>query len=138
MNDMNDLETLLRSWALRRPSAKLKQRLFATPMVAAQTAGPSAATNSQTPLLQFGWLAPAAACCLAVLAVFGPRSNSTLSRSNPAPMVAVILSNQSYAAYLPGSFEREQNALPRDTFEWTNGYSSTSSMRSRSPFKTDD
>jgi hypothetical protein len=34
------------------------------------------------------------------------------------PLVAMILSNQSYAAYLPGSFQRSQNRW--DTFEWTN------------------
>jgi hypothetical protein len=106
-------------------------------MVAAQTAGHSAVVVP-SPLLQFGWLAPAAACCLAALAVLGPRSSATLSRPNSAPMVAVILSNQSYAAYLPGSFAREQNSLPQDTFEWTNGNLSTSSVRSRSPFKADD
>jgi hypothetical protein len=33
-------------------------------------------------------------------------------------MLAMILSNQSYAAYLPGSFQRNQNRW--DTFEWTN------------------
>jgi hypothetical protein len=41
------------------------------------------------------------------------------------PMLAVIMSNQSYAAYLPGSFQRAQNRW--DTFEWTNqGYSGSS------------
>jgi len=107
--------------------------------VVARTAGPSTAIAPQSPLFQFGWLAPAAACCLAALAVFGSRSNGSLSHSSASPMVAVILSNQSYAAYLPGSFAREQNSLPKDAFIWTNGSSSpTSSMRSLSPFKADD
>lgn len=34
-------------------------------------------------------------------------------------MVAMILSNQSAAAYLPGSFQAEQNNLPADAFKWT-------------------
>lgn len=45
--------------------------------------------------------------------------------TDQAPMVAMILSNQSYAAYLPGSFQRNQNRW--DTFEWTNTGDFTSS-----------
>jgi len=33
----------------------------------------------------------------------------------------MILSNQSAAAYLPGSFQAEQNNLPADAFKWTRG-----------------
>ena len=33
-------------------------------------------------------------------------------------MVAMILSNQSAAAYLPGSVQAEQNNLPADAFKW--------------------
>lgn len=53
-------------------------------------------------------------------------------------MVAMILSNQSYAAYLPGSFEHQHNSFRADTFEWTNGSRSTSSMGSLSPMKGND
>ena len=35
-------------------------------------------------------------------------------------MVALILSNQSAAAYLPGSVQAEQNNLPADAFRWAN------------------
>jgi hypothetical protein len=45
--------------------------------------------------------------------------------AKPAPMVAMILSNQGFAAYLPGSFQRNQNRW--DTFEWTNTGRFTSS-----------
>jgi hypothetical protein len=41
-----------------------------------------------------------------------------------SPMVAMILSNQSAAAYLPGSFQAEQNNLPADAFKWTRASSS--------------
>jgi len=50
--------------------------------------------------------------------------------SSSAPMVAMILSNQSAAAYLPGSFERAQNGVRNRAFEWTNGSGSTSSIGS--------
>jgi hypothetical protein len=33
----------------------------------------------------------------------------------------MILSNQSAAAYLPGSVQAEQNNLPADAFKWTRG-----------------
>ena len=39
-------------------------------------------------------------------------------------MVAMILSNQSAAAYLPGSFQAEQNNLPADAFKWIRGSAS--------------
>jgi len=55
--------------------------------------------------------------------------------SNSTPLVAMILSNSSAAAYLPASFHREQNGPPADTFEWTNGSGSTSSIRSLSGSK---
>jgi hypothetical protein len=47
-------------------------------------------------------------------------------------MIAVALSNQNVAPWLPGSFAREQNGLPNETFEWTNGSRSTSSISSLS------
>ena len=39
--------------------------------------------------------------------------------ATPGPLVAMILSNQSAAAYLPGSFQAEQNNLPANAFDWT-------------------
>lgn len=56
---------------------------------------------------------------LALLCVlFSQRYAANLSGSaGTAPMVALILSNQSAAAYLPGSFQPEQNNLPADTFQ---------------------
>ncbi len=46
-------------------------------------------------------------------------------------MVAAILSNQSYAAYVPGSFLSRHRE--RDIFEWTNDSSFTSSNDAVSP-----
>src|SRR2546425_12907781 len=105
MNPMNLLETQLRSWAPRRPSARLEQRLFAV------------APSQPRPAHAFGWLAPAMACFLLALAVAGQRNAATVaSGAHRDALVAVIMSNQSYAAYLPGNFQHGQNRLPTDTF----------------------
>ena len=91
-----------------------------------QTSAPS------RPTLSFGWLAPVAACLLLAVSLFNQRGVRALSASdNSHHLVAVILSNQSYAPYLPGSFQRAQNGP--DTFEWTRGGASTSSKRSLLP-----
>jgi hypothetical protein len=82
-------------------------------------------------------LAPATACLLFACLSLNQQSRvgvpDLAARSN---LVAVIMSNQSYAAYLPGSFQHVANRL--DTFEWTNGGYSTSSMHSLSPGRTND
>jgi hypothetical protein len=62
--------------------------------------------------------------------LFNQRTNPAISPTEASgPILAMILSNQS-AAYIPGSFQPEQNRVPSDTFEWTNAGSSTSSIRS--------
>ena len=119
---MNPLETQLRSWKPRRPSARLERRLFPARNPSARPA-PALAQ----------WLAPAMACLLfATLALHPPGSSVPGSQ----PLLAVILSNQSYAAYLPGSFQREQNRW--DTFEWTNHGQSGSSVAPFSPGRAQD
>ena len=50
--------------------------------------------------------------------------------SDCGPMVASAMSNQGTATWLPGSFQREQNSPPTETFEWTNSGHSTSSFQS--------
>jgi hypothetical protein len=117
MKEMNSLENHLRSWQPRRPSARLKQRLFATP------------TNIAADLARFlSWLAPAAACALLTLMVFNSGNSGGSSRHEP--MVAMILSNQSYAAYASDSFGEEQNNLSSVTFNWTNHSGLTSTIGS--------
>jgi len=126
----------LRSWALRRPSARLNRRLFASHLAAGNHQSPI--SDHPSPTLRLAWLAPAAACLLLVCTLLGQRNSASSSTPTSAgSMVAMILSNQSYAAYLPGSFQPEQNAL-RNTFEWTNGSRSTSSIRFLSPIKAND
>lgn len=53
-----------------------------------------------------------------------------------AAVVAMGLSNQNFAAYLPGTFQPTANRL--DTFEWTNRGYSKSSMDSLTPPKATD
>jgi hypothetical protein len=56
--------------------------------------------------------------------------------SQRAAMVAMGLSNQNYAAYLPGTYQPTANRV--DTFEWTNrGYSNSSMDSFTSPRATD-
>ena len=58
------------------------------------------------------------------------------SGNQRAAMVAMGLSNQNYAAYLPGTFQPTANRV--DTFEWTNrGYSKFSMGSFTSPKATD-
>jgi hypothetical protein len=128
---MNELENQLLLWTLRRPSARLERRLFAAGPVPAEVLPP----------FRFSWVAPATAAlmlmCVLVNQCYGP----ALSASAPSgPLVAMILSNQSAAAYLPGSFQAEHNNLPADAFNWTSrsasppgGASRSPSLRSKSP-----
>ena len=108
---MNELEKLLLSWTPRRPSARLERRLFA--------GGPAAAAALLP--FRFSWLAPATAALMLMCVLFNQRYGPAFSGSaRPGPLVAMILSNQSAAAYLPGSFQGERNNLPADTFSRNN------------------
>lgn len=123
---MNELEMELRSWALRRPSAKLKRRIFAR-----RPAEPAAAFS-------WSWLAPATAALLMMGMLLNQRHNATLFEpGKTGPLVAMIMSNQSAAASLPAGFESQQNALPADTFKWTNGDSAPSRRERRNATKPD-
>lgn len=67
-----------------------------------------------------------AACLILILASSGFRPGGPdANEFRQGPLVAMILSNQSYAAYLPGSFQQNENRW--DTFEWTNMGGFTSS-----------
>ena len=106
MNEMNPLETELSSWKPRPPSKRLERRLFRT-------------GGEHRPLrLTLPWFAPAMAGCMMLMLMLNPHSGTALSGADNGPLVAMAMSNQSYAAFLPGSFQREQNRW--DTFGWTN------------------
>ena len=75
---------------------------------------------------------PALACLLLTAAILmQPGQGSIVSNADQPAMVALALSNQNFAPYLPGSFQSTANRL--DTFGWTNGGGSPSSMRSLTP-----
>jgi hypothetical protein len=127
MNEMNELEKLLVSWTPRRPSARLERRLFAPAPAAAEVLLP----------FRLSWLAPATAGLMLLCVLFNQLYGSTAYRSaSPGPLVAMILSNQSAAAYLPGSFKAERNNLPADAFRWTSARGA--SARLISPAKRND
>jgi len=132
MNEMNEWEIQLRSWAPRRPSARLQRRIFRSRSAEAAIAHPGSTGY------RLRWLAPATAALVLLGLIFSQHEGGIASGStNSNVMVAMILSNQSVAAYLPARLEREQN-WPADTFEWTNGSGSTPSMRFLSPMKAND
>ena len=79
---------------------------------------------------------PAMAALLLLCVLFNQHSSQALSSAGSNPMIAVALSNQSVAPWLPGSFSREHNGLPNGTFEWTNGSSPSSGVGSRSRWTT--
>jgi hypothetical protein len=90
-------------------------------------------------LLSFRWLVPASAAFLLMCVVLNQHNTAPLTGgARREPMVAMIMSNQSAIPYIPGSFQREQNIVLADTFEWTNGSGSTSSISSLSPTKGSD
>src|SRR6185369_10817817 len=122
MNELNELEMQLRSWVPRRPAKKLKRRLFGQPLPSEQ---PEAS-------FRLSWLPPATAAALLLCVLFNQHSSQAISSATSNSMVAVALSNQGIAPWLPGSFSREHNGLPSGTFEWTNGSGSSSGIGSRS------
>ena len=131
---MNELENQLRSWVPRAPSAKLERNIFAaqpgTAVGASHAAAEVADTPYKSPTFRLSWLAPATVAFLLICVLFNQHNTQALSGAvKSTPIVAVALSNQSAAAWLSGSFSRERNALPNETFEWTNGSGSSSTIR---------
>ncbi len=74
------------------------------------------------------WLAPAAVCMLLALAAFRQENDFSVASPHQDHVVAMIMSNSSAIAYLPGgSSQIEQNILPA-TLGWTNHTRSTSTV----------
>jgi hypothetical protein len=106
---------------------------MATQRAAAMAASARAILDEPAPVFRLRWLAPATAALALLCVLFNPRDGGSVGDpTNSGPLVAMILSNSSVAAYLPSIEPREQNRPPADTFEWTNGSSSISSIRSLS------
>ncbi len=83
------------------------------------------------PVFRLRWLAPAMVTLFLMCLMINQRSGQVITiTGRQSTMETAALSNQSAAAWLPGSFTREQNGLPAETFEWTNGGGWTSSKGS--------
>ena len=82
-------------------------------------------------------LTPVAACVLLTVSMLKESAHELLPNGNQrAAVVSMGLSNQNYAAYLPGAYQPTANRV--DTFEWTNrGYSNSSMDSFTSPKATD-
>jgi hypothetical protein len=121
MNEMNEnVESQLRSWVPRAPSDKLRERLFSATNRAEEPAAPSATASHTTLPFRLSWLAPTTMAVLLMGVMYTQRNGFLFSGTNGAgPVIAMALSNQSAAAWLPGGFQHEQNSLPVETFAWT-------------------
>jgi len=124
MNPPESWETLSKDWEPRRPSPRLRARLF----------GPA---PEQRPARAgaLPWLAPVTVSLLLLFLTFSLRTGGLrLADATPEPMMALTLSNQSVAAYLPGSFRGQRNRLAAERvaerFGWTKPVGSPSSMAS--------
>ena len=144
MNEMNELEAQLRSWTPRRPSPKFERYWRKLePSSAARLRRENSGSNQSSAGCWASWpglswstltrVAVPTLACLSLTAAILTQSGPGLivSNTNQPAMIALALSNQNFAPYLPGSFQPNANRL--DTFGWTNGGDSPSSMRSLTP-----
>jgi hypothetical protein len=129
MNEMNELEKQLLSWTLRRPSARLERRLFVAGTVPAEALLPFRLT----------WLAPATAALMLMCVLFNQHyAPNAYGANRPDPLLAMVLSNQSAAAYLPGSVQAEHNNLPADAFKSPSARVALARFTPSSPAKEDE
>ena len=125
MSEMKKLETQLRSWTPRRHSAALERRIF------------NSAGRAREVTAWLRVLLPAAACLILTVAMLNsPEPLVRPGATGARAITTLSLSNQSYAAYLPGSFTCAANRLA--SFGWTNEGGLPSSTFSISSGKTND
>ena len=104
----------MRSWNPRRPSARLKARLF--PSAPAPEAAASYPTGR-------AWLVPVTAAFLLVSILAGERSLVPiyLRHSGPDSLLAdLAIRNQQVASRLTSADTYDRNSPPRLAFTWTN------------------
>jgi hypothetical protein len=122
---MSQLENQLRSWQPRRPSAKIKHRLY------------PAASAREAASLSLRWLAPAAACLLLALTIASQQTNLSADSARSDAMVGFVSSNLGFTNILlartPESASPGRNRVSPPSFEWTNLSGSSSSI---SPLST--
>jgi hypothetical protein len=114
-NEMNLLENRLHSWQPRRPSPRVKRRLF----------GPTAQREAIT--LSLRWIAPAAACLLLAFTILYQESAFPNGTSARQPIIGLISSNLSYTN------PQGHNSVAPPSFEWTNPGGFTSNISPFSP-----
>ena len=115
---MNELETQLRSWALRRPSPKVDRALF----------GPSPAPRNSN--IRVNWLAPAMAGMVVLLTFMNLRPGGRFERMDRSYSLPIMVSNCYASAVMASSASSDRNAAYPNTFEWTNERGFTSSITS--------
>jgi hypothetical protein len=118
---MHLLENQLRSWRPRRPSPRLKRKLFGAP------------DPGESGGLSLRWLAPAVACLFLALTIVNQESSLSASSSRYQPLMGMVSSNLSYTNLLPGDRPTERNRVSPASFEWTNRSGFTSSISPFSP-----
>lgn len=117
MNTTSEFETRLRSWKPRPPSAKVERRLFGRPWALREAVA-----------FRFTRLAPVAAAVVVLWTVATQRNDNGLGGGGGfSPLLA---SNAAAATALNGSPGIGSTGFAAQTFDWTNGRSSTSSISS--------
>jgi hypothetical protein len=120
-NEMNLLENQLRSWQPRRPSPRLKRKLFGS-------ASPGEAAG-----ISFRWLAPAVACLFLALTIVNQEPGLSASSVRHQPLMGMVSSDLSYTNLLPEDRPAGRNGVSPASFEWTNRSGFTSSISPFSP-----
>jgi hypothetical protein len=121
---MNLLENQLRSWQPRRPSARIKRRLF-----------PSASAREASGL-SLRWLAPAAACLMLALTIASQQQPGLSANSaRHEAIMGMISSNVNYTNILRENDGPGRNRVSPASFEWTNLSGITSSISPFSPVR---
>jgi hypothetical protein len=118
---MEQLEERLRSWQPRRPSPKIKRRLFGE------------AVRQHTAEWSLRWAATAAACLLLTLTIFKQDSEFAHGTPGREPLMGLISSNLSSTNILPGNHSPVRGVNAPTSFEWTNLSGFTSSVSPFSP-----
>jgi hypothetical protein len=149
MNEINKLEEQLRSWTPRRPSPKLERHWLSVARSNDAKLGSESRAPNRNPAFRWtdwpglSWSlvarvgVPALACLLMTAAILmQPGQGLVIPNDDQPAMIALAMSNQNFAPYLPGSFQPTANRL--DTFGWTNGGDSPSSMQPLTPSKAID
>ena len=133
MNDWNDWETRLLAWAPRRPSPRVKERLFGPARDRSRMPTSEGSEGRRSRAALWPWLAPATGVLLLLVVTFSQRGFEVgrFTNSRPNARVAPSLSNQMLAVFLTGDSQSRQNGLLAGRIEWTNGgvfHSSTPSF----------